>query len=393
MIYEVKFQLPVERGAVQGMYGYEAECGHIDDVEIIGNHFVDASIENRIGVAGEDVRIKPYRFVGSADEEATHPYFQDMEGEDSFTKTCALGELPNHSQFSLQIEDYPYGYKKGMEYSDFDKLKKSSDVLFLTLKICNENEDDLEQDRNLVEKQFKAFQEDISFNDKKLTIKENTELFTERAYYLLREMQKKKENNELEFIKDIAYSFSSEFGEKLMVGLTSLPQSLPMGENVHYVETDMKSFPYRKKVIIDDVLYDSMLTKEEYEKDRAGEINFNGVSKETTDYLGKLAKEWDKTLKNVYLIQFDKALCHNKADLKVMVNDVNLPLKKSSFYSLKTDAYVRREKAVFVQRGGVRMEFFTLQTENEYKRDLAILQQLKIKVQSDDKEAVNDRKK
>ena len=393
MIYEVKFQLPVERRAVQGMYGYEAECGHIDDVEIIGNHFIDASVENRTGAGGEDIRIKPYRFVGSAEEEATHPYFQDMEGEDSFTKLCALGELPAHSQFSLQIEDYPDGYKKGMEYSDFDKLKKATDVLFLTLKICNENEYDLERDRNFVEKQFKAFQEDIPFDDKKLIIRENTELFTERAYYLLREMQKKKENNELEFINDIAYSFSSEFGEKLMIGLTSLPQSLPMGENVHYAETDIKSFPYCKKVVIDGVLYESMLTKEENEKDRAGEINFNGVSKETTDYLGKLAKEWDKTLKNVYLIQFNKALCHNKADLKVMVNDVNLPLKKSSFYSLKTDAYVRREKSVFVQRGGVRIEFFTLQTENEYKRDLAALQQLKIKVQLDSKEVVNDRKK
>lgn len=169
MMYEVKFQLPVERGAVRNMYGYDAECGHINDAEIIGNHFVNASVENRTGVAGEEVRINPYRFVGNADEEATHPYFQDMEGEDCFTKVCALGKLSNHSYFSLQVEDYPYGYKKEMRYSEFDKLRKSSDVLFLTLKICNENKDDLEQDRNLVKKQFEAFQKDIWFDNKKLT--------------------------------------------------------------------------------------------------------------------------------------------------------------------------------------------------------------------------------
>ena len=150
-------------------------------------------------------------------------------------------------------------------------------------------------------------------------------------------------------------------------------RKLPQKGTVSFLEMDSKIIPYTKVVSYNGVEYNAVMTQDEYDKDRAGTAEVRPVSDALCDYFSGLAEKCKNGMfKRVMLIQFDKQLAHEQADMKVMLPNDRIPAEQANFYSFPyTPASVRRDKAVFKEKDGVKIEFFALQTVKEYRADIA----------------------
>ena len=150
-------------------------------------------------------------------------------------------------------------------------------------------------------------------------------------------------------------------------------KKLPQQGKAYYIEMESPYGLYTKVVSYNGVEYNAVMTTAEREKEKAGQAELKPLSDEHCKYFSDLSEKCKNDFfKDVWLIQFDPALAHEKANLKVMLPNDRIPAEKANYYSLKyTESIVRRDKSLFKEKDGVKIEFFALQSEQEYQVDYA----------------------
>ena len=399
MLYEESMELTVTRREIEGIPGYRDYCDVIRD----GDFYLNAVLESMEYKAENGEMKQPLIFHEKNSEIDTSYYVDEAMKTNALTVFVSTGKMENGSEFVAKVEDYPKGFVDSVDdsypvkFKKYDDLCTSEDLIKLTLKICNSDKNSLEKDKSLAFDGFKRFKERKMPFSKNLVVIDHkvlgkSEGFPEQCFERISQVAKWKEEGKLGNIENISYVFAPMNGERIEISLKN-PENLPSGDKEFYEKTILDAFPVRKNVILDKVLYNSIMSADEYKAEKEGKLNLNMLSGRTTQFLSNLANDWDEELSGVHLIQLNKVLCHGKADIKVMVDPKLLPAEKCKYYALDNGGWIRREKSRFFQRNGVKIEMFTLQTQKEYELDMEILKGRKQDIVVEENKSKNREKK
>ena len=387
MMYEEQMVLTLTRRELSEMMEYQNYCDMMSDADFLLFKVVDSL----------DAKVKDgENFLTFVDKKESF-YKDDVMKNNHLTIYTASGKTNNGSNFLLKSEDIPKGFVDspkdsiGIKVQKYERLCTPDDKIKFMIKLSNNDKKILEEDKDIMLKYLNQFCKKEMPYSKNLVVIDHkvlgkTENFSEQCFYRLSEIARWEAEGKLEGIENISYVFVPQNKEVIEIPLQN-PEKLPSGDKEFYEETSLKQYPYRKNVILDGVLYTAVMSEAQYRAEQEGKLNLKQLSYRTTQFLSNLAHDWKKELSGVHLIQLNKVLCHNKADIKVMVDAKELSPEKSKYFAFDNGGWLRREKARFFQRNGIKIELFTLLSQKEYEMDMKVLNSGKQDLSMEDKKS------